>query len=105
MPIRKAVLKEGIVRKDDEAVVSTPNLDEVSDNVKESEGASFLDSSAELQVRVTAEVRDKMKKRALATVEAPGFGTFSLWCDEGTSLGGEDWAPPPLAYFGAAIAF
>jgi hypothetical protein len=46
-----------------------------------------------------------MKKRAIVTVEAPGFGTFSMWCDEGTSLGGNDSAPPPLAYFGAGLAF
>jgi hypothetical protein len=28
-----------------------------------------------------------------------------MWCDEGTSMGGDDSAPAPLAYFSAAIAF
>jgi hypothetical protein len=101
---RKRVFKEAIVRKD-EAEVSTPHLDEASDSIKESQEASFLDSAAELQVRLTAQSREGMKKRAIVTVEAPGFGTFSMWCDEGTSLGGEDSAPPPLAYFGAGLAF
>jgi hypothetical protein len=102
---RKRVFKEAIVRKDDKAEVSTPHLDEASDGIKESQEASFLDSAAELKVRLTAESREGMKKRAIVTVEAPGFGTFSMWCDEGTSLGGNDSAPPPLTYFGAGLAF
>lgn len=103
--MRRKVFKEAIVRKDEEAEVRTPRLDETSNSVGESQEASFLDSAAELQVRLTAESRGGMKKRALVTVEAPGFGTFSMWCDEGTSLGGDDSAPPPLAYFGAGLAF
>lgn len=33
------------------------------------------------------------------------FGKFELLCDEGAEIGGDDTAPPPLAYFGAALAF
>lgn len=102
---KKVVIKEGIVHKDEETEVSTPQLDEASKYIKESEGESFLDEGAELQVRLTAEARDGMKKRAQVSIEAPGFGTFSMWCDEGTSLGGGDSSPAPLAYFGAALAF
>jgi len=29
---------------------------------------------------------------------------FSITCDEGAYLAGEDTAPPPLAYFSAGIA-
>ncbi len=33
------------------------------------------------------------------------FDHFEIPCDEGPALGGENSAPPPLAYFGAALAF
>lgn len=33
------------------------------------------------------------------------FAQFEIPCDEGPALGGDDSAPPPLAYFGAALAF
>lgn len=95
---KKIVLKEGTVHKHEEAEVSTPNLDRVPLEPEEIEGK-------EIQVRLVAESREGMKKRALATQDAPGFGTFSIWCDESTALGGEDTAPAPLTYFGAAIAF
>jgi hypothetical protein len=38
------------------------------------------------------------QKRAL-------FGAFTLHSDEGERLGGDNTAPPPLAYFAAALAF
>ena len=33
------------------------------------------------------------------------FAQFSILCDEGAAIGGDDTAPPPLAYFAASIAF
>ncbi len=33
------------------------------------------------------------------------FAQFEILCDEGAAIGGDDTAPPPLAYFGAAFAF
>jgi len=96
---RKRVFKEAIVRKDDDAEVSTPNLDRIPSGIQEPQ------EGKEIRVKLTAELRDNMKKQALVALEAPGFGNFSMWCDEGTSLGGDDTAPAPLAYFGAAIAF
>jgi hypothetical protein len=30
---------------------------------------------------------------------------FTIYCDEGANLGGDDSAPPPLAYFCTALAF
>jgi len=90
--------EEEIVRKD-EAEVSTPSLDGVLSSAREPQ------EGREVRVRLTAESRHDMKKRALVAVEVPGFSTFSMWCDEGTSLGGDDSAPAPLAYFSAAIAF
>lgn len=59
----------------------------------------------ELRVAVEAENLDGMKKRAIVTLEQPEGSTFSILCDEGSYLAGEDSAPPPLAYFSAGIAF
>lgn len=47
---------------------------------------------------VRAEKTVRQQKRAM-------FGRFELRCDEGTALGGDDSAPPPLAYFSSALAF
>ena len=33
------------------------------------------------------------------------FGKFEILCDEGANIGGDDTAPPPLAYFAASVAF
>ena len=97
--IRKMDLREGIVRKDDEAEVSLPSLEESSDEIQVPQGAKAF------QIRLTAKSRDKLKKQALVSIDLPGFSPFVMWCDEGTSLGGEDSAPAPLAYFAAVIAF
>jgi hypothetical protein len=45
-----------------------------------------------------AEKEERQRKRA-------SFSHFTIACDEGANLGGDDSAPPPLAYFGAALAF
>lgn len=47
---------------------------------------------------VEATTLERQLKRA-------GFGRFEMLCDEGEAIGGDDTAPPPLAYFGAALAF
>ena len=59
----------------------------------------------ELRVAIEAETLEGMKKRAIVTLEQPEGSTFSIICDEGSYLAGEDSAPPPLAYFSAGIAF
>ncbi len=33
------------------------------------------------------------------------FDEFEIVCDEGAAIGGDNSAPPPLAYFASAIAF
>ena len=33
------------------------------------------------------------------------FASFEIPCDEGEHIGGDNTAPPPLAYFAASIAF
>lgn len=45
-----------------------------------------------------AEKAERQRKRAR-------FSHFLMDCDEGAALGGDDSAPPPLAYFSAALAF
>lgn len=30
---------------------------------------------------------------------------FTVYCDEGGHIGGDNSAPPPLAYFGLAVGF
>lgn len=95
---KKIVFKEGIVHKQEETEVSTLALKEIPTDNEEVDGR-------EIQIHLTAESQEGMKKRALVAIEAPGFSPFSLHCDEGTSMGGEDTAPAPLAYFAAAVAF
>jgi hypothetical protein len=59
----------------------------------------------ELRVQVEAQTLEGMKKEAVVTLEQPVGSTWRMRCDEGAYLAGDDTAPPPLAYFSAAIAF
>jgi hypothetical protein len=44
--------------------------------------------------------------RKVAHVKIPLIGeSFTIACDEGEAVGGDNTAPPPLAYFCASIAF
>jgi hypothetical protein len=65
--------------------------------------------TAEIRIRVNAETQGGQKKRGEVWGEtATGARRNSRWemhCDEGTSVGGDDTAPPPLAYFSAGLAF
>lgn len=57
------------------------------------------------EVNVVAESEDGMHKRASVEPNLPTWGTFSVRCDEGGALGGEDTAPPPLGYLSCGLAF
>lgn len=59
----------------------------------------------EVVLVVDAESLDNMRKAATVSVEHPQGSTFRIICDEGPYLGGDDSAPPPLAYYSASIAF
>ena len=48
-----------------------------------------------------AEALERMRKRADFSM----FGGFTIYCDEPESIGGDNSAPPPLAYFAASILF
>ena len=63
----------------------------------------------EIRIRVNAETQGGQKKRAEVWGETVGGAKrnsrWEMHCDEGRAVGGEDTAPPPLAYFSAGIAF
>ncbi len=48
---------------------------------------------------------DVTARTATRQLKKASFGEFEILCDESAAIGGDDTAPPPLAYFGAALAF
>ena len=60
--------------------------------------AELIPGGRRVRFQVQAETVARQQKRAV-------FGQFTLLCDEGVALGGDDTAPPPLAYFASALAF
>ena len=56
------------------------------------------DDGVRFTFELVAETAERQRKRAT-------FAQFEMMCDEGEALGGDDSAPPPLAYFSAALAF
>jgi len=52
----------------------------------------------EIVLEADAETLEKMRKQGHAR-------GFTVSCDEGERTGGENTAPPPLAYFGLSLAF
>ncbi|MCM2375294.1 OsmC family protein [Aporhodopirellula aestuarii] len=72
----------------------------------EEHGASLKPvQKREVVLRLEAESLDNMRKQATVRVDQPKGSTFQIICDEGPYLGGDDSAPPPLAYYSASIAF
>ncbi len=62
-------------------------------------------SPMEIRFHVTAESVEKMKKRAVVRGMRADASSWEMHCDEGARVGGDDSAPPPLAYYSAGIAF
>lgn len=56
------------------------------------------DGGARFTFDIAATRTQRQRKRAT-------FAEFTMLCDESEQIGGDDTAPPPLAYFGAALAF
>ncbi len=52
----------------------------------------------EILMEADAETLERMRKEGHAR-------GFTVYCDEGERVGGENTAPPPLAYFGLELAF
>ncbi len=53
-------------------------------------------------LQLSFDVRAKRGERQQKTAQ---FDRFEIVCDESSLIGGDDSAPPPLAYFAASIAF
>jgi len=89
-------------------------MDEIVKKVVEAAPASAAPTSQpgsldrEIRLRVHATTLGRQKKQAEVWSEVSGQPAGSRWaiqCDEGTRVGGDDTAPPPLAYFSAGLAF
>ncbi len=65
----------------------------------------FSRKGHELSFVIEAKALDKQRKEAAATPIFPEGTTFTIHCDEGTYLQGDDTAPPPLAFLSSSIAF
>ena len=52
----------------------------------------------EIVLEADAETMERMRKEGHAR-------GFTVYCDEGEHIGGDNSAPPPLAYFGLSLAF
>jgi hypothetical protein len=62
----------------------------------------------DIRIRVRARTLERQKKHAEVWSEVgdrPAGSRWAMQCDEGTRIGGDDSAPPPLAYFSAGLAF
>jgi hypothetical protein len=60
--------------------------------------AEDIQVKREIVLEADAETMEKMRKEGHAR-------GFTVYCDEGGSIGGDNSAPPPLAYFGLSLAF
>jgi hypothetical protein len=68
-------------------------------------GKRFSRAGHSLELVVEAEALDKQHKKGEATLTQPEGKTFTIHCDEGAYLSGDDTAPPPLAYLSSSVAF
>ncbi len=57
-----------------------------------------VDGGMRFTFDVAAATAERQRKTA-------SFDIFQIACDESAAIGGDNTAPPPLAYFGAALAF
>jgi hypothetical protein len=60
--------------------------------------AEDIQVKREIVLEADAETLERMRK------EGHTRG-FTVYCDEGERIGGDNTAPPPLAYFGLSLAF
>ncbi len=68
-------------------------------------GKRFSRKGHELELVVEAEAFEKQRKEARASLVNPSGRTFTIQCDEGPYLRGDDTAPPPLSYLTSSVAF
>jgi hypothetical protein len=68
-------------------------------------GKRFARKGHELELVVVSETLDGQRKEARVQLQKPQGTAFTIQCDEGAYLNGQDTAPPPLAYLSSSIAF
>jgi hypothetical protein len=57
-------------------------------------------------VRINREIVLEADAETLARMRKEGHARgFTVYCDEGERVGGENSAPPPLAYFALSLGF
>lgn len=58
------------------------------------------------EVRINREIVLEADAETLARMRKEGHARgFTVYCDEGERIGGENSAPPPLAYFALSLGF
>ena len=72
---------------------------------EEEMGKRFARKGHELELVVEARALEKQRKEGEVTLLQPEGRTFTMHCDEGAYLNGDDTAPPPLSYLTSSIAF
>jgi len=73
--------------------IKTQSLDRMEEHMAED-----VHIKREIVLEADAETLEKMRKEGHAR-------GFTVYCDEAERTGGENTAPPPLAYFGLSLAF
>ena len=68
-------------------------------------GKKFDRSGHVIEVVAEASALEKQRKETTIDLVSPKGTTFTIQCDEGAYLKGDDTAPPPLAYLTSSIAF
>jgi hypothetical protein len=80
---------------------SPPKSTYVADERKGTQEKSMADDmelKREIILEADAETIERMRKEGHAR-------GFTVYCDEAERIGGDNSAPPPLAYFGLAVGF
>jgi hypothetical protein len=70
-------------------------------SMKRRQGEAMADDvqiKREIVLEADAETLERMRKEGHAR-------GFTVYCDEGERIGGDNTAPPPLAYFGLSVGF
>lgn len=67
-------------------------------SLREEAMAEDIQVKREIVLEADAETMERMRKEGHAR-------GFTVYCDEGERIGGDNSAPPPLAYFGLSLAF
>ena len=68
-------------------------------------GKRFPRKGHELVLVAEAEGLERQRKKGEVTLLQPPGTTFTIHCDEGAYLEGDDTAPPPLSFLTSSVAF